>query len=294
MILINLMDNLEIPFVLDLPQNLPLDVRLIKDHDNSGLHRHLFSELVIILQGTAIHVSPGGEYPIGAGDVFVLHGDQSHAYKQTQSLELVNILFRMDRLALSMQDIETLSGYHVLFALEPAFRQRDKFESRLRLSLEQRATIDVRLRQLIGERKAEAPGWQFALVAHFMLIICDLCRFYSELETPLAQSLLRLGDVISYMHQHCAEQITIDDLASIGCMSRRTLTREFTKVTGHAPIEYLIRERVKRAREMLLTRDKSVTEVAFAVGFQDSNYFSRKFRAIVGVSPRSIRASSPK
>jgi len=288
------MDELNPPRVLDFPLRGPLDVMVMRDHAATDLHSHRFSELVVVLQGTATHISPGGEYSIGAGDVFVLHGDQAHGYRDPKSLELINILFRMDELAISRQDIETLSGYHVLFALEPAFRDRDKFESRLRLTSEQLQIVEARLRQLVSERQNEAPGWQFALVAHFMLIVCDLCRFYSQLETPLAQSLIRLGDVVSYMHQHLADQITIDDLAQIGCMSRRTLTREFTKVTGHAPIEYLIRERVKRAREMLLSKDRSITEVAYEVGFQDSNYFSRKFRAVVGVSPRAVRAAGRK
>jgi len=283
------MEKLAPTFTLDLQERMPLDVVVIRNHGCTAPHSHRFSELVIVRQGTATHVSPGGEYPIGAGDVFVLHGDQVHGYRDSKSLELVNILFRMDELRLTLQDIETVSGYHMLFALEPAFRDRDRFESRLRLSPEQREIVDTRLRQLIGEREMEAPGWRFAMIAQFMLIVCDLCRFYSELETPLAQPLMRMGDVVSYIHQHLSDQITIDDLARIGCMSRRTLTREFTRVTGHAPIEYLIRERVKRAREMLLSTDRSVTEVAYAVGFQDSNYFSRKFRETMGVSPRAVR-----
>ncbi len=268
---------------------LPLEVRHEREHVSMELHAHDFSELVIVRHGSGIHLLPGGEYPIGAGDVFVLHGDQAHGYGNTAALELVNILFRMEQLSLILRDVEALPGYHALFTLEPAQRNRDGFCSRLRLSGEQQHKIGDRLSEWLLEQKAQAAGWQFASVAHFMLVISDLCRFYSQAEDPVAQSLLRLGTVLGHMHRHYAEHITLDDLAAIGSMSRRTLTREFTRVLGISPINYLIHERVSRAQDLLQDSRISIAEAAYRVGFQDSNYFSRMFRAVVGHSPRDAR-----
>lgn len=268
---------------------LPLEVRHEREHGSMELHTHDFSELVIVRHGSGTHLLPEGEYAIGAGDVFVLHGDQAHGYWDTASLELVNILFRMDQLSLILRDVESLPGYHALFTLEPAQRRHDGFGSRLRLTSEQQYKIDDRLNEWLLEQKAQAAGWQFASVAHFMLVISDLCRFYSQAEDPAAKSLLRLGTVLGHMHRHYAEPITLDDLAAIGNMSRRTLTREFTRALGISPINYLIHERVNRARDLLQDSRISITEAAYQVGFQDSNYFSRMFRAIVGYSPRDVR-----
>lgn len=275
--------------VIELPFNVPLDIRLEPHHADTVIHCHQFSELVIVLHGSALHRSPGGEHRIGAGDVFVLHGDQAHGYSESDTLTLVNILFRMEQLALPLCDIDSLSGYHVLFTLEPALRERTKFESRLQLSVEQLSAVHGRLQMMLREREARAPGCQFAMLAHFMLIVCDLCRFYSRLDTPEARSLLRLGSVLGYMHRNFAEPITLDQLAEVGCMSRRTLTREFREVLGASPIDYLIRERIGRAKEMLADSSMTISEVAYRVGFQDSNYFSRKFREVTGVSPRGLR-----
>ena len=268
---------------------LPLQVRPERAHGSMELHTHEFSEMVIVQHGSATHVLPEVEYAIGAGDVFVLHGDQAHGYRDTASLELVNILFRMDQLSLMLRDVEALPGYHALFTLEPAQRRRDGFESRLRLSSEQQYKISDRLHEWLIEQKAQAAGWQFASVAHFMLVISELCRFYSQMETPAARSLLRLGTVIGHLHRHYAEPITLDDLAAIGSMSRRTLTREFTRTLGMSPIDYLIHERINHARDLLQDSRLSIAEAAYRVGFQDSNYFSRMFRAIVGHSPRDVR-----
>ena len=75
--------------------HLALDLKRIHRHPNTGVHSHEFSELVVVLRGTGIHVTPGGEYPIGAGDAFVLHGDEAHGYMNTEDLDLVNILFSL-------------------------------------------------------------------------------------------------------------------------------------------------------------------------------------------------------
>jgi transcriptional regulator GlxA family with amidase domain len=68
-------------------------------------------------------------------------------------------------------------------------------------------------------------------------------------------------------------------------VSERHLDRCFHQEMGLPPMTYLNRYRVKRAKELLETSNHSVTEVALAVGFSDSNYFGRVFRQEVGVSP---------
>ncbi len=266
-------------------EEIPLHVMHITNHGNNALHCHDFSELVVVLQGSSFHLSPGGEYPIGAGDVFVLHGSQTHGYRNSSSMELVNFLFRMDDLKLALRDVEDLPGFQVLFGQ----RGDGDFRSRLRISAELLATTKSRMNEMIIEQRTKPAGWQFSLVARFMLIVSDLCRAYSQAESPAMQSLMRLSGVIGYIHQHFADEITLDDLAKVANMSRRTITREFRSALDVSPIDYLIRERVNRAIDLLRYSDITVTEAAYMVGFQDSNYFTRKFRALTGHTPREAR-----
>jgi len=271
---------------------IPLDLRRIHRHPSTGMHSHDFSELVVVLRGTGIHVAPTGEYPIGAGDAFVLHGEQAHAYLNTEDLDLVNILFSLEELGLPGADISALPGFHVLFTLEPKYRRRDRFESRLRLSPENLRHIAGLIDRLEAELERRDPGWAFTATAYFMLIVADLCRFYSHVEDPAAQPLLRLGRVISHLERHYADPVTLDDLARVGRMSRRTLTRVFRNAFACSPIDYLVRLRVRHAMDLLQDADLSITEVAFQVGFRDSNHFSRQFRAVAGTSPREYRRRS--
>jgi len=104
-----------------------------------------------------------------------------------------------------------------------------------------------------------------------------------------AQRLVRKG--MAYIHEHYAEPLTREDVARHVSMSQDYLTRCFRQELGVTPMAYLNRYRVKQARALLAAGEKSVTEVAFAVGFSDSNYFSHVFRQEVGMSPSAYRRS---
>jgi AraC-like DNA-binding protein len=66
----------------------------------------------------------------------------------------------------------------------------------------------------------------------------------------------------------------------------------FRAVTGFSVVEYVKRLRMARARQLLITSELSVAEVATDVGYADPFYFSRQFRAVTGLSPRSYRQRS--
>jgi len=106
-----------------------------------------------------------------------------------------------------------------------------------------------------------------------------------------AQRLVRKG--MAYIHEHYAESVTREDVARHVSVSEDYLTRCFRQELGVTPMAYLNRYRVKQARALLAAGEKNVTEVAFAVGFSDSNYFSRVFRQEVGMSPSAYRRHPP-
>jgi len=68
-------------------------------------------------------------------------------------------------------------------------------------------------------------------------------------------------------------------------MSKRSFLRAFPLATGSSPIAWLIEQRIQRAAQMLRRTTRSVTDIAFEVGFNDSNYFTRQFTKRTGLSP---------
>ena len=84
-------------------------------------------------------------------------------------------------------------------------------------------------------------------------------------------------------------EVSVDDLAAKMNLSRVQLYRKVKSITGSSPVELLRTTRLKRAYQMLLTTDKSVSEVAYAVGFTAPSYFSKCFKEEYGIVPGDIR-----
>jgi transcriptional regulator GlxA family with amidase domain len=72
-------------------------------------------------------------------------------------------------------------------------------------------------------------------------------------------------------------------------MSKRSFVRAFQAATGTTPIAYLGNVRLVRAAAMLRRHEESVTSVAYKVGYNDSNYFTRRFHAMFGFPPSEYR-----
>jgi signal transduction histidine kinase/DNA-binding LacI/PurR family transcriptional regulator/CheY-like chemotaxis protein len=102
-----------------------------------------------------------------------------------------------------------------------------------------------------------------------------------------AQRLVRKA--MAYLHQHYTEPISRKELARHVGLSDDYLTYCFRKETGLTPVTYLTRYRINQAQALLKNSDQSITEIALAVGFSDSGYFSRVFRREVGMPPDIYR-----
>jgi transcriptional regulator GlxA family with amidase domain len=93
------------------------------------------------------------------------------------------------------------------------------------------------------------------------------------------------------MARHLEEAITIEALADRAAMSERTFTRRFRAATGAAPIEWLVRLRVRRAQDLLETTDRPIDRIAEDAGFGAPETLRHHFRKVVGTSPSLWRQS---
>lgn len=89
--------------------------------------------------------------------------------------------------------------------------------------------------------------------------------------------------------EHLDEPIVLRDLAARESVSVRTFTRRFRREVGTSPAEWLTRQRVDRARELLESTDMPVERIAAEVGFGTAAALRERLRAAVGVSPRAYR-----
>jgi signal transduction histidine kinase/DNA-binding LacI/PurR family transcriptional regulator/AraC-like DNA-binding protein len=94
---------------------------------------------------------------------------------------------------------------------------------------------------------------------------------------------------IAFIQSHYADPLSREQIADHIGVHENYLTDCFHREMGITPITYLTRYRLMQARALLEAGQHSITEVALAVGFADSAYFSRVFHREVGVSPRAYR-----
>ena len=218
----------------------PISVERRDPQEPFGIHSHEFSEIVIITGGKGLHVTGEDSWQLAAGDVFVIGGSRPHDYLNMDRLRLINVLFDQRELAMRLRDLPSLPGYQAMFHLEPAWRKRHQFNSRLRLSASEMEETNRLVDQLDSELQRRESGFQFVATSIFMQLVGHLSRCYGRTTNADSQSLLRIAETISHLETHFTEPVQLDDLISISGMSRRSFLRAFESALGCTPIAHLI------------------------------------------------------
>jgi AraC family transcriptional activator FtrA len=99
----------------------------------------------------------------------------------------------------------------------------------------------------------------------------------------------RLARLLDFIRAHLAEAHTLRSLAARAAMSTRTLQREFVQATGQAPYEWLVSERIERAKELLESTRLSAQAVAARVGMGSVESLRHHFRQRLGTTPARYR-----
>ncbi|TCN21151.1 AraC-like DNA-binding protein [Mesobacillus foraminis] len=109
-----------------------------------------------------------------------------------------------------------------------------------------------------------------------------------NLNTRTVPSYDKMDDIVQYIEENLDAPLCVDDLASIANFHPNYFISVFKKYTGLSPIQFINRQRMERAKHLLITTDYSVSTIAESLGF-DLSYFSRMFRVHIGFSPTNYR-----
>jgi AraC family transcriptional regulator len=159
---------------------------------------------------------------------------------------------------------------------------------------------DLTLRRLmeilLGEKQAGFQSGSLFLDSVGVTLASYLLRHYS-VASPIAEnstgglppSVLRR--CIELIHGNIEGNLRLSDLAQEAKLSTSHLIRSFRQSTGKTPYQYLLHQRIERARSLMRNERTPLTEVALASGFADQHHLARVFRRITGVTPSSYRRS---
>lgn len=251
--------------------------------------------LTLVISGRGRHVL-GDEERVTVGpclDVSRL-GEPHSLITDTEGMQVVNIYLADDRppsprLGDGLDELLELVIPPPAPFIVPA-------ESLRRWDIEDLPKLLCLLRELEEEITAGQPGAAATVEARLTLLLAHCAREVRKsglVERPLARrgtahavDLVRRHIDMSYAADH-----TLEDLAAMARMERTSFSRAFSKQVGDSVFRYLHRQRIRAAARLLRESDLPISTIAGRVGFHDLSHFQRTFKRLLGVSPRTFRAS---
>ncbi len=256
-------------------------------HSELNLHNHHFSEIVLILNsGGAIHWAEGKSCELHRGDLLLLHPGRVHGYQNSGSLELVNMLYKADRLPLPLLDGADMELFPFFISAKYSEILAPE-EPVLTLTDEETAEIEKQIEALNHELQGELPGRNLRSFILFMGILISLGRMGKS--SRKKEDMNEAQTALSYLNMHFREAVSISHLAKISNLSKRSLFRHFRRLTGMTPVEYCRRKQLEYAADMLLSTNLTLAEIAVECGFCDSNYLIKLFSRVFGKTPGKYR-----
>lgn len=233
-------------------------------------HWHKHVELICVLDGEAIFEVNQMEVCAHKGDFIVANSNDLHSiYCTGKQLRDLVIIFEMDKIS------KTLAGKKVLFR---SYIQGD----------EKLAGYIENLCEEFTEKKSESQLMCKGIVC---MLIAHLTRHHAVAmleEKNMMKRAKRLECInvaLDYMEKHYTENISNKELAQLAHVSENHFYYLFKEMVGLAPHKYLNELRLKKAMNLLVNGDYTLTEIAEQTGFADYNNFGRKFKEYYGYPP---------
>ncbi len=148
---------------------------------------------------------------------------------------------------------------------------------------------------IIHEHTHSDEASNIAIMGYINLIIAILnrkhiCKKYDiEGYSMYSKKTTMLNRVIDFLEDNYSEHMSLNEISQLANVNKSYLCKEFRQYTGKTISEYINYLRCIKAKEFLISTDISITEISYICGFNDPNYFARKFKQIMGVSPSETR-----
>jgi AraC family transcriptional regulator len=102
----------------------------------------------------------------------------------------------------------------------------------------------------------------------------------------------QLEKIFDHVDAHLDQEIRLEDLADLLSMSQFHFSRMFKHSTGTTPYQYLVRQRIERAKFLLKQSNRSILDIALECGFSGHSHLSKQFRQVTGMTPKAYRTKA--
>lgn len=147
--------------------------------------------------------------------------------------------------------------------------------------------IMIYIKKFMSEYENKQPGYESILESFSSIITHQLIRSVLQIDTLSDSSIekFEIEKAIEYMNQNFGEKLTVRSLSKLVNMSESNFIRTFKQETQLAPIEFLIKLRIDKAKKLLRSGEKTITEIALQCGFNSTSHFSSCFVKRLGSTP---------
>jgi AraC family transcriptional regulator len=219
--------------------------------------------------------------PCTSGDICIVPAGHSSFWQWQQEDRYVRIQINskwVEQLAQEATDLNTDR-----LKLLPKFRVRH-------LQIQQISLM------LLDELKSGGSAGQLYVDSLTRALTVQLLRHFSAAEPQIATCEGGLSDrqilqISDYIHDHLAEEIKIAELANLTRMSHFHFSRLFKQAIGVSPQQYVIEQRVERAKQLLKQTQLPIMEIAIQCGFSSHSHLGKWFRQCTGLSPKAYRVN---
>ena len=271
-----------------LKDNFPFNIQIHKIEGFFENHRHNFLEFFLVFEGYGFEIINGVSHPIKPGTFALILPYQAHELHSNEgsSLKLYNISMRLD---MFFGQGNIASGLNeILFRNSGDLSPHVHFEGKMF----ERVLEIFKIMKSESDRALIWDTLMFKSKIIELLVLFDRERFPDPVKSITEQRQDQKGgiwDVVYYIHNNYADNITLSSLAEHFYLSTSYLSALFKKTMGQNFLEFLTDIRILHACSLLSSTDLSVTQIAFDVGFGSYSSFSRVFLEQKGMSAVEYR-----
>lgn len=251
-------------------------------------HRHSFYEILYIKEGKGTHVIDFEPYPIQPPSLYFISPGQVHFWQQDKPINGRIILFTDDFLSLTPPSKSVLSELEFFHSLER--------HPHLLIKEDQMPMIPQLFENLEMEYGSTGIGKASVLRAYLHILLIYIQRFYEEVHrhkvSNNASALLRRFKHL--VSENCIDWRSINAYADRIGVTAGHLRDTVKAATGLTPGQILRQALALEAKRLLIHTDLTVSEIAYALSFEDPSYFGRFFKREAGISPRLFREQTRK
>ncbi|MDO4332124.1 MAG: AraC family transcriptional regulator [Eubacteriales bacterium] len=244
-------------------------------NDNmSKSHYHDYFEIYFLESGERIHMIEDSMFQMQAGELILFS-----PYTMHHSFGEKDVPFKRVVLYFHKSEVDSAE---LLTALENG--------SGLYCPKEKDSQIIGRiLNELLHEQETPSAFRQTSEHALLNLLLVFLMHNSIRQQSEKMDMINRIDTVISYIHNHYAEEISLEQLAQMFYISPYYLCREFKRCTNRTIIQYINITRIMNAQRKFMETDKNVTQISKETGFSNVTHFNRVFKSVTGTTPSGFK-----